>query len=266
MERWISYLENHRYLNLLIILIYYLLVVLPHEEVGKFIAKSFSKMERDDYNFIILLCTLLGLVFYLIPIVRNIVSKRPSSKTAAFLFLNIVLAIICFKILFVVNVEAIHFIQYGFLALLVFPLVRSYWKTAFWCMILGALDEAWQYFYLAPLRTDYYDFNDVIINTVGAGFGLIFVSSFKVQTEINTSFLKSKEFYFSLILLIIAGLLYRSGHLMRKPLEGFWQVVHPEVTYHVVYPLEGIVISGLLILLYSQLNMDITGQNKLDPS
>ena len=254
MTRFYDVLKKSKFIHLSIIIVYYLLVVLPHEEVGKFIAKAFSDMSRDQYNFIILIVTLLGLAVYLLPIGWNIIRKRSRVKTALYLFANVFLAVLCFKLLFVVNVEAIHFIQYGVLAVLLFPLLNSYWKTAFWCMILGALDEAWQYFYLAPQRTNYYDFNDVIINTIGAGFGLIYIHSYGLMSQSQNKLFKSKEFYFSILFAIGTLALYAAGYLIRKPMTGFWQTVHPHVTYHVVYPVEGLLIVALLILFYCGLD------------
>lgn len=266
MSSWLSFLRKHKVLNLIIVLVYYLIVVLPHEEVGKFIAKSFSKMSRDEYNFVILICTLLGLGLYLIPIILNIIRKKAPSITVFYLLINVLSAVLCFKMLFVVNVEAIHFVQYGVLCLLIFPLLQSYWKTAFWCLLLGAIDEGWQYFYLAPLRTNYYDFNDVIINLVGAGFGLTFLCSFAISENDKSTFKRSKETYLSAMVILGTLILYAAGFLIRKPMTGFWQVVHPQVTYHVIYPIEGIIIAALLVYFYSFLGKAATDQNTHGPS
>lgn len=76
----------------------------------------------------------------------------------------------------VVNgIEAIHYPQYALMAWLLVQtgmgLERS-WLTA---TALGALDEIWQWQTLPRAVPGYLDWNDIVLNAVGAGLGVVVV-------------------------------------------------------------------------------------------
>ena len=80
---------------------------------------------------------------------------------------------LAYRGLFAVNSEAIHFVQYGILALLLIPLVRRCGETIVLVTLLGILDEAYQYWVLHGDWGVYYDFNDVVLNLLGAAMGVL---------------------------------------------------------------------------------------------
>lgn len=272
MSSFLNYLNRHPFLNLLLLIVYYPLVVLPHEEVGRFCAWLFDEhMTRDDYNTIILITSLAGLSGYVYFLLKN---TRGNSHLRRQIFfygtVTVLCSILCFKLLIVINIEVVHFVQYGIMAILMFPLVRRYGETVLWVTLAGAFDEAWQYFYLAPVKSNYYDFNDVIINLLGSVYGLLLVRSLQPSFALprRLHFWRSPVFYVLLTLTgMIALSLWRgwihlnapaSGDgalwsLIRVPQNGFWTTVHPQVTFHVVQPLEGLAVIGLLWLFYSGL-------------
>jgi hypothetical protein len=77
------------------------------------------------------------------------------------------------RLLIVVSIEAIHYPQYGlmsaFLALGGLTL-ESAWLTA---TALGAIDELYQFIALPRGRPTYFDWNDVVLNGVGAALGCV---------------------------------------------------------------------------------------------
>ena len=136
-------------------------------------------------------------------------------------------------------------------------------STLIWTTIAGAIDEAYQYFYLAPKDTFYYDMNDVVTNLLGAVFGLLFLWSFKIPNMNQVPFWKSTGFYgiaiipIFILLLTLLGIL--SIHpsdetpyqLLRKWPEGFWTNANHGVIYHIIQPIEGTLITvGLWGLYY----------------
>lgn len=271
MNAFVHWLCQRKLLNILFVIIYFLLVVLPHEQVGLFTVWVFKDLTRDAYNQLIMILGFVGLGIYAIPILNNIRKNGEGTFILFYLLCTSIFAILCFKLLIVINIEIIHFIQYGFMAILLFPLTMRYRDTLFWATILGAIDEAYQYFYLAPLRTDYYDFNDVIINLIGAAFGLIFIRSFGIgMTKLKKrTWLKSPIVWTSLLIGLGSLVLYVTGvlHLYppedgsmpsillnRKPPSGFWSVLQPYVKYHVVLPIEGVLITVGLLLFYFPLD------------
>jgi len=264
---WITWLNQRIGHNLIILISYFLLVVLPHEQVGLLTVKIFGGLDRSTYNLIISILSItilgIGIVYFF-----KLMKKHSNQKLIWFYLIStITFAVLCFKILFVVNIEFIHFIQYALFALLCFPLTLNYTHTLIWSTLAGAIDEAYQYFYLAPQRTNYYDFNDVIINLVGVAFGLIIIKILnpKYVTSTWRHFLKSPLPYFLLVLMVLISIAFATNILGLYPSDTqaqyllvkemptpnqFWSTVHPNITYHIVMPFEGILIILALFLFY----------------
>jgi len=150
------------------------------------------------------------------------------------------------------------------LALLLFPLLRSYSGTLFWGTILGTIDEAYQYFYLAPNRTNYFDFNDVILDLIGVAFGLILIRSFNPSIAKIKSWFNKPIAFTTLAIGLVTALLHITGKLRFYPDEtatealllvkkvptGFWSEVPPKVVFHIVEPLEGLIVVTTLLLFF----------------
>jgi len=267
-NKWINWLYKHRFINFWGLFFYFLLVVLPHEQVGLLVNKIFGGLERSSYDLIIaiLSITILGLsLFYFL----KKILKHPNRNLIGFYLIStIILAVCCFKILFVVNIEFVHFVQYAVFAILCFPLTLNYTHTLIWATLAGAFDEAYQYFYLSPHRTDYYDFNDVIINLIGAAFGLIVIKiitpafiKFKWKT-----FCQSHLFYCLINIGLLIAMAFASNLLGLYPTDNeaqyllvkemptqFWSTVYPQIIYHILLPAEGLILIFGLFIFYSGL-------------
>ncbi len=256
----IDWLSNHKWINAVILALYFGIVVLPHKRFGTFLnEKVFVGITRAQYNLYTLLIAGFLLVLYLFLFFRNARRQDHTVRLWFYMVLNIILACIIISILFVINIEVIHFPQYAVFAFLLFPIVGNYNETLIWSTLAGAMDEAYQYFYLAPGDTGYYDFNDVISNLAGAVFGLLLLSSFGVLNKKAFDIKRSKVWLgigfiaLAVIILHVSGLLSiypnddRPYHILRSWPPGFWSKVYPNVTFHVIRPLEGL---GLLIVLF----------------
>lgn len=261
----VNFFRKNTFLNLVVLLVYYLLVVLPHEQVGLLTVKIFSSLERSTYNLVVLCISIFILLFTFVVLGKKTL-QHPQKKLIIFYLLStIVFAALCINVLFVVNIEVVHFFQYAVFALLCYPLTLNYNQTLIISTLAGALDEAYQYFYLAPQRTDYFDFNDVIINLVGAAFGLIIIKIYKPASKAisGKQFLKSPAFIFIVFISAITSIaiftnllgIYHTNTeahflLVRKAFDTFWITVHPNITYHVMLPLEGLLVTIGLWLFY----------------
>ena len=273
MEKLIQWLAARPLVNVGMALVYYLLVVLPHEWVGVQVGAWLSGLTRSQANTRILIAVFVSLALYFIPVFRGLFRAPQKWGTLFYLVATIALTVLAFNTLVILNTELIHFFQYAMMAVLMFPLCKTYGSTLFWVCLLGAIDEGYQYFYLAPERTGYYDFNDVIINTLGGVFGLILLKSQGIAFMLNKAkqWWKNPIFWTILggILIFIAlkvgGLLYvypPDGDtvtpilLYAKPRPPvFWSVVYPRVYYHVVQPLEGLILTSILLLFYKGLDL-----------
>ena len=207
----------------------------------------------------------LAMAIWIIKALRN---NQQWKKIALYLLVSTALAFVVIKTLFVINIEMVHFPQYAFCAILIFPLVKRYQASLILTTLAGAIDEAYQYFYLAPNETGYYDFNDVITNLIGATFGLILLKSFNVSNAVAPSFFNRLEIRVLAIFLFIVSLLFLFNILgvhiddgamfpiIKKELDGFWSNVPPNVTYHVIRPLPGLISVILLWLFYWKLGRE----------
>lgn len=272
MKRFLEFLNDRIILSLSLLIIYYLLVVLPHKEVSDFFIRLVDGVPRNVYQTAVLLVGLVLLVVYVFFVVRNILVREWKKNIIFYLFSTLLFVVLSFKIIIVHNIEIIHFAQYAGLAILLFPIVKRFGDTIFWATLLGFIDEAYQYLYLKPDGTDYFDFNDVILNLLGAGLGvlLIFSSGFYLLRIHRKKWYRSAV-NITLIFLIIAVLIlfqtsvislypsedgsYCSFILIKIQETGFWKpVTSLDTRFHVVRPLEGTIIIILLLMFYSTMD------------
>ena len=274
MIKFISFLYKNKWLNILIAMIYYILVVTTHRQVGRFVAQNLDKpLGRDNYN---LLVIALGTLLFVITISLlqknfrtslNAVEKRRILFYLSSLILLIVAAV---NVIMVVNVEIIHILQYCVMAIILYPIIKDFNAVMICTTLLGALDEAYQYWYLFPGKSDYFDFNDVVINFLGVILGLIILRSqgFKSTLQEKTWY-KTTTFYiiFSVVLLTLIGLYTglisadapsKTGshafiELVRKHKPGFWRIIPPQVKFHVIRPLEFVGLISFLFVFYRKI-------------
>ena len=251
-------------------MIYYVLVVTMHLEFGEFVARTLDiPLGRDKYNLVILGLFSLTLVGFLLWFIKGLRKQPPEQKkvTLFYLISTLLLIIISINVIMVVNIELIHVLQYAVFAIVLFSIIGSYFDVLFWTTFAGALDELYQYVYLSPTGTDYYDLNDVVINLLGAALGLILLRSQGVKNfALEVKWSKSSWFVGTVgIASIICSLwfvgeltFYPNGKLVlfefiRDYKPGFWREIPPKVLFHVIKPLEGLIILVLLFIFYKKL-------------
>jgi hypothetical protein len=271
MLRLFQWLRQHPIWNIVILIVYYCLVVLPHELVGVTIAGIFEGKTRAYYNGVILALAGVIAVVVLIPFLIRII-KHPRRGIGLMYLLSLIgLITLTFNTIIVVNIELIHIIQYGVFAILAFPLMGGYTVTLLFTSLLGAMDEAYQYFYLSPQRTDYYDLNDVIFNTLGGACGLLWLWSHQTKTTYRTlkSIVLSWQSLITVGLLLILTILIGLGYLayfptegidslwtlVREVPEGFWKTIDAgTITFHVTLPIEGLLYCIILWVVYGTMD------------
>lgn len=266
MTSFYSKLSDKSVLNILIIIVYFASVVLPHKRFGMFLNDSlFKGIPREDSNLYILIGALILLAIYGMIFLIQGNKKADRRKLWFYMAVNITLAALTVNLLFVNNVEMVHFPQYALLAVLLFPLIGNYTATLIWATIFGIVDEAYQYFYLAPKDTSYFDFNDVVTDLIGAVFGLLLLRSTGITQRSNFQLLRSSFWYGLAAIAVVVFVAHLSGllsiypnddrpyHILRSWPPGFWSKVHPNVTYHVIRPVEGVIITVILWIFYDRL-------------
>ncbi len=273
MLKIVHWFSRNRFWNICIVIFYYLLVVLPHEEVGQFLASTLDEpLGRARYNQLVLTLGILGVVVYFILNGIGLKKYAMRRKTVfVYLLTTFIFIFLAFNFLMVVNIEIIHLVQYGFLALLLFPLFSNFGTTLFFAIFLGALDEAYQYWVLTPFSTDYYDFNDLIINLLGAALGLIllFSNGFQNKLEIRNWFQSPVLFttsFCSFLLIVFYSIgIFRVFPdndvqvqapllLVRNIQPHFWTTDEPDIKFHVIRPFFGVLIGFILYHFYRKID------------
>ncbi len=271
---FLNWLKSRPGTNIIILLIYYLIVVLPHEWVGLTVNKVFKGFDRSTYNlfiFILFSLFLLTIVFNLYKRWKQHDGKR---KIAFYFMMSLLLVILCFKLLFVINIEAVHFIQYAIFTILAFPLFKNSVSVLAFATFAGFLDELYQYVILSPITSKYYDFNDVILDLIGAGFALIILKLFKYPDQkFEWKYGYKSNTFIGLVFFIamffigystdVCAIVDQSTDpafftLVKSPELSFWtEPPGPSARFHVLRPLEGIITIVLLWVFYFSINKSI---------
>ena len=266
----LSYLSRKRWLALVILLIYFISVVLPHNEVGRWINGFFDIYSRSTYNAIIaIVFGIIGLsfLFFTYKQIPLVISRRIASIYG---FITVSLLLLCFNVLMVINIEAVHFVQYALLAFLLFAITRNYQDVMVWAIFFGALDEAYQYLYLEN-NAFYYDFNDIVLDAVGAGIGVFILRICDIRSDIkkNRPWYAKPSAYLPIIISVFLAILSITGYFsvnanvsspafftlfQRQSPSGFWYYpMGPYARFHILEPIPAIVIIAGIVYTYGLL-------------
>lgn len=269
MDSVILWMRRRKGITLVASLIYFAAVVLLHEEVSKVSVWLQKSLTLALYNTVITVFSVSVVVFLLL---YSLLKLRQSERTVlrvVYLFFTFICAAVSYNTLIVSNVEAIHFPQYAFLVVPAFALTGSYSETLLSVSLLGAFDEAYQYFIFK--NWTYFDFNDILLNVIGGCIGVAFLYTVlgarSLSREKPRSLIKSPVFaitagiFMTAAVLSAGGLLqlYPSQHgrdalilLSKKPPpESFWITFKWGKRYHVLSAVEGIALCAGLIGLYA---------------
>ncbi len=158
---------------------------------------------------------------------------RQRVKTLVYWFLIAVMVRASDRFLIVTVNEYIHFSQYAILAILMSRVLDPGAKNApigkilFWTTVMGVVDEMIQYFLIAPSYGMYLDFNDFILNEVGAAAGLLIIYGFKAPGGERTgggreklrAFFRSREFTFVVVCCVLVLFCLATGRLSVTPTD-----------------------------------------------
>jgi len=203
--------------------------------------------------------------------------RRHPARNVALVYLAFSLAftITAFFTLLQVNIEMVHLPQYAIFAALLFPLTLRYADTMILATAGGIIDEGYQYFVLHAHWGVYFDFNDVILNTIGAGCGV--VALFVLHPDVHEKKLPAESMIprwlipMSALLILGCGLGLAAAGIIRAtaqtdPMQWtialrrgdlpstFWLKTSQGVAYHEVQVLPGLIATILLISLFGALD------------
>jgi len=190
-------------------------------------------------------------------------------------FVLFILMYLSDRYLIVNNIERIHFPQYAILAVLLGLCVRSEPLIFFVTSFAGFLDEFLQYV-MNPVKTNYLDFNDIVLNILGAALGVAFLLALRTPAIVErTAYEKRFKLVFLLsmagmALIVITALalgriVMLVEHVEQRSVfdivdgklsfimsferhDQFWQKSYFGKVFHVLSPAEGLaIIAGLFM-------------------
>lgn len=270
MNRIILWFSRHKVFTVIVSAIYFAAVVELHEEVSKLSVWLQKALSLRLYNKVITIFIILSLLIFLLLIFRKL---RDGERRAIKIFywcFTILITGLTYNTLLVVNVESIHFPQYALLSLPVFALTMNFGETILIVTLLGAIDEVNQFFVFHNWK--YMDFNDIILNLIGAAIGALIIFTLYDQKALNISgkhrkLIKSPFLIATVILLVISLGFYFSGLLSvypgpesakalivlskEPPSKKFWIRYEWGKNCHVLSPVEGLSLASVLIACYS---------------
>lgn len=273
MNKLISWLERNNIIAILLAIAVYFSIVAFHEAITELAIRLRNAIGRDHYNaylaygFLSVLLVVLSFLFY-----HSLKGPQKYLKITLSFILTAMI-VFSFRFLMVYSIEAIHFVEYMLVAIILLPVLRSYGGTVFWITILGILDELFQYRFLTP-NFEYLDFNDIILNLLGAGAGVlvVFVFGNNAIKMHRTKWYRSPAFITCMSLLTAFFILLLSGKMSVNPAETpgsetwfslnrksmpdeSWTTAYPGRIFHILKPLEGIVV--LMVIFTGFFMMDI---------
>lgn len=279
MNRLVEWLSSRRRMTAALVVGYLVFVTLSHERMQEIALWMQGHFSHRDWNTLVAgvsLRILLALGLWTAMRIRS----HPQRLIAAFYGAGtVLLALIAFKTLLYLNIEVVHFPQYAILAILVFAIVRRYVETILWVTLAGMVDESYQYFYTKAHWGIYYDFNDVVLNQIGAAFGIVLLyiwvgprqsvaerAPYSWRAMLNSSAIRVTG-----VLGAIGVALYSCGLLrvlrdegapaaaivLRRvgPLTMFWTPTTWGKTYHEIQLHEWIPLAALILSLYVLLDL-----------
>jgi hypothetical protein len=149
-------------------------------------------------------------------------------------------ALLAQRFILVAGIENIHYPQYALVALL---LLRGGVRPELGFLIaagLGALDETYQFTALPRGRPTYFDWNDVVLNTLGAAFGVVLGRLF-MRANLRHTLLATRRVMCVIGVALLVGLI--AAPPMRAP---FFTVTPGGREFHQLVASEAVLILGCL--------------------
>ena len=272
-SRFIDWLENHRAVNLLLILLYFIFIYYMHDSVVHLSIWVMNLMSLSVYNKVVIVISILLLILFGTAINGQIRKHTDNyAVKAGYLFFTIAIIIIHFKTMFEMNIEIIHIFEYPALAVLLFPITRRFGAAIIFTIPFMLMDEWHQYVVLYPGYVDYFEFNDIMVDMYGCGLAMLVLMVFGVEGQQPVKpFWKRTELGFILASLIVFAIavklcfisVYEADkcsdtelvlYRIHEPVTFWRKYPNRDVVYHVMQPIEAITGISLLAIIYTGLD------------
>ena len=258
-------------------LIYFLAVSLPHHPFSAYFDKNiliptgfYTVQHAADVVSVVILVGVLALG---IRVVR--IHGSWAINHFGVWFVLFILMYLSDRYLIVNNIERIHFPQYAVLAMLLRLSLPNHVLIFFVTCFAGLFAEFLQ-FVMNPSRTNYLDFNDIVLNILGAALGVAFLLALRRPAIVErTTYEKRFKLVFLLSMAGMALIVFTAlalgrivmlvEHVEQRSVfdivddklsfilsferhDQFWQKSYCGKVFHVLSPAEGLaIIAGLFM-------------------
>ncbi|MCF8465170.1 MAG: hypothetical protein K9G41_10030 [Flavobacteriales bacterium] len=271
-QRAVHWLQKHPVATGTLVVAYALFLVFAH---NTFVNLSVGVMNSLSLPVFQKVVAVIVVLFALVLAISGWFVLRKGSidnLIATYFTASLLLLVAHFFVLTEMNVEFIHALMYGGLAALLFPLIGRLGGAIVFCLPIMLIDEWYQHVILFPHYTNYLEFNDIVLDLLGAGLFISMLRLLGMNSERGfTSFRVRSEVW---LLLSVVGIIIvvmatciivpysedacsNTWFVLNKwpEMTEFWYV-HPVIgsTFHILKPVEGIVLMFLLCMAY--LGMD----------
>ena len=273
MDSFLRILHRTPLINALLLLVYIPLSIFAHDPVQDLFL-WLQQTSPSSYRWVINTAAGVTLGVVTIWILAHIRRGLRRDVKLAYWILSLAAVAVSYYYLVAVGSETIHYLQYALLVVPLYAFTASYRETFLWATLISLIDEGYQYWWLKRDWGIYFDFNDLVLNQVGALLGLVIIFSTVAAAPLVAERLHrppprtlgAPALLISLALLI-AGLAMSAAGLIQpypgaretEPLlllnrsppqpDFWWSDEWSEKEFHILSPAEGLVLMLILALV-----------------
>ena len=270
LQKIIFWLQSRKLINLLLVFAYFVFIMSMHNPMvllSIWVEKQLGGIE--SYNLIVAIVFLTVLLLLSFFVLKKLAADRKNQKLKIFYLIStVVLIIIHSRFMFDSNIEIIHSFEFTILAFLIFPLTKRFGAAILFTLPFMLFDEWYQYIILYPDWNDYFDLNDILMDTYGCGLTMIILLIFEIKGSENVKPFWQRSEFISLACLVVAVLVAIKvcfiAAYANEACSNTWLVMneratpepflraHPthHISYHVMKPFEGLIAIVTLHLFY----------------
>ena len=197
-ERILAAIQRHKARAWLGLLAYACAVTFPHQQVQDAVGFFTDRYTNERvWKISVDIALFEGAVFMLLFLIAvyRLNGWIERSLLIAFWLFTFALLFGSHRMFMVNNAELVHYPQYFPEGIALLALTGSPTQSMIWIVILGGLDEAYQYTFLVTGKAFPYDFNDIYMDLVGGAAGIVFgLALFKCGSRVNARGWASKLF------------------------------------------------------------------------
>jgi len=216
MNSVLHWLRDHKIVAVFIAGVYSAITTLSHDLVQAPALAVQEIVGMAVWHYTILGIIIVGLFGIITSIVRTEGIQDRLTDNRIPIFVLVGLTLLASSLLMVNSVEHIHMLQYTVMVFLLIPVFGNSFAAMMVAMLLGAVDESYQFFGLHDWQ-GYLDFNDIVLNSIGAAWGVALFEVFYSRTGDDIEFLGAQKrllptiawcsFFVLIIALVMTGVI-----------------------------------------------------------